>query len=570
MPSLKLIGIDGRAAPAAYAEAEGPAGRTIAAAGGVPGRTRLVVLRPDLPSGDADGQWHEGDDADGQWPMRRRHVRNYRLAVRVETLLVPSSRSSGGGSRIATSDESRGRMLLRNEDGTETSLVESGERLTVVRPGRTSADDGAGLHPSLREGDVITTIDGVASPTYGEMYRMMCRGEKLVLEVTSSAGGDGAGGDAEEAEVGARRQVPQALDGDRARDRCTPLVRPDERDDFRTTDYLFHVASHFRVCHFEEKDRGRGGGNRSGIEPGFPGLCCSFCGGKKTRRGGPVGRYFIRNQKTFADRSKSVDAFYSHLVGCEHVPRAVKEDVRRYRENHARDTEALQAMGLRKSAKFFFTALWERLQAVPCEPNSNQEGVTRKPAARETLSRKSAQGRLREASRPDEVPSATGRDGPPAKRHRSSSASGATAGRSERKRRRPDVPPEAGLRSSSRARRRPDLGPVVVSEPCAWGGLSDALRISAEEERRRTAAAEIKVEGAKRGAGSASCPAGEGSRSAVSSGRTAADAATEPRRSSGRVRRAPDRGPVISSDGMPTRRGKGAVVADAVPSWPTR
>ena len=88
-------------------------------------------------------------------------------------------------------------MVLRNEDGTETAFVASGERLTVAAGATDAAPDEAGLlHPSLREGDVIATLDGCPDPTYGDMYRMMCRGEKLVLEVaSSSAGRDDAGGD---------------------------------------------------------------------------------------------------------------------------------------------------------------------------------------------------------------------------------------------------------------------------------------------------------------------------------------------------------------------------------------
>ena len=76
------------------------------------------------------------------------------------------------------------------------------------------------------------------------------------------------------------------------------------------------------------------------------------------------------------DKSKSIDAFYTHLVRCKYVPQTVKDDVQRYKENHAKDTENLRAMGLRKSAKFFFATLWERLQAAP-RPDTNQEGATR-------------------------------------------------------------------------------------------------------------------------------------------------------------------------------------------------
>ena len=217
MPSLKQIGHDGQAAapPAADAsrpvidshpssdpsrpsthpvggrpdaDAEGPAGRTMTTAG-VPAKTRLVVLRPDISSG---GATQDDGDADGQWPMRRRHERAYRLAVRVETLLarLPCSSLPGGA------ESGGGRMVLRNEDGTETAFVASGERLTVVRPGgectsSAGATDAAPveLHPSLAEGDVITTLDGVPSPTYGDMYRMMCRGEKLVLEEDATSAG---------------------------------------------------------------------------------------------------------------------------------------------------------------------------------------------------------------------------------------------------------------------------------------------------------------------------------------------------------------------------------------------
>lgn len=175
---------------------------------------------------------------------------------------------------------------------------------------------------------------------------------------------------AKKAKVDAQQQMPQVLKGDRTENQCMPLLRPEEREDFKTTDYLFYVVSHFRVCHFEEKDRG--GGKRKGLELGFPGLCCSFCGGKKV---GSLGRYFIQNQKTFADKSKSIDAFYTHLVRCKHVPQTVKEDVQRYKENHTKDTENLRAKGVRKSAKFFFATLWARLQAAP-SPNTNQEVVT--------------------------------------------------------------------------------------------------------------------------------------------------------------------------------------------------
>ena len=84
---------------------------------------------------------------------------------------------------------------------------------------------------------------------------------------------------AKKARVDTQQQVPQVLEGDSEQNQCMTFLRPEEREDFKTTDYLFYVVSHFRVCHFEEKDRG--GGKRKGIALGFPGLCCSFCGEKK-------------------------------------------------------------------------------------------------------------------------------------------------------------------------------------------------------------------------------------------------------------------------------------------------
>ena len=84
---------------------------------------------------------------------------------------------------------------------------------------------------------------------------------------------------AKKAKVDAQQIIPQVMKGSRTGNQCMPFLRQEEREDFKTTDYLFYVVSHFSVCHFEEKDRG--GGKRKGVELGFPGLCCSFCGGKR-------------------------------------------------------------------------------------------------------------------------------------------------------------------------------------------------------------------------------------------------------------------------------------------------
>ena len=123
----------------------------------------------------------------GPWPRYGQHRCAYGFDVEVERQLAPTS--TGGAQLVPGGGGPRTALALIGDEvpgaGPAVPLTCVSERL-VVRPlPREDAPSAAHLLPQgLEDGDVIRTLDG-ADPTFAALYAMMCRREKLVLEVVS-------------------------------------------------------------------------------------------------------------------------------------------------------------------------------------------------------------------------------------------------------------------------------------------------------------------------------------------------------------------------------------------------
>ena len=196
---------------------------------------RLVIIRP------SSNSCNDGDDNDSntasshyeheheQWPLYHRLCRSYGFAVEVEQFLEPCKINEVAEKtpcRNEVGPQLNNLLLVDHKScfamgnfsarygvvergGEFVRLRRIGERLSVRLLARSSSmcvdktrkskgstgskrktnsnANNAGLHPppNLNDGDIIQTLDGKPDPTFAMLYGMMCRKEKLVLEVIS-------------------------------------------------------------------------------------------------------------------------------------------------------------------------------------------------------------------------------------------------------------------------------------------------------------------------------------------------------------------------------------------------
>ncbi len=187
---------------------------------------RLVIIRPSSNSGNDDdvaSSHHEHQYE--QWPLYHRLCRSYGFSVEVEQFLEPYKVNEKGGKTPCHDEvgpQMKNLLLIDNNscfvmgnfsarygvverDGEFVRLRHIGERLCVRsssmcvnKPRKSKSLTGfkrktnsnaynAGPHhpPNLNDGDIIQTLDGKPNPSFAMLYGMMCRKEKLVLEVIS-------------------------------------------------------------------------------------------------------------------------------------------------------------------------------------------------------------------------------------------------------------------------------------------------------------------------------------------------------------------------------------------------
>ncbi len=197
---------------------------------------RLVIIRPSTNScNDDDGNDSNTasshyDHEHEQWPLYHRLCRSYGFAVEVEQFLEPykiNEVAEKSPCRNEVGPHMNNLLLVDHKScfamgnfSARYGVVESGgefvrlrrigERLSVRLLARSSSmcvdkirkskgstgskrrtnnnANNAGPHPppNLNDGDIIQTLDGKPDPTFAMLYGMMCRKEKLVLEVISA------------------------------------------------------------------------------------------------------------------------------------------------------------------------------------------------------------------------------------------------------------------------------------------------------------------------------------------------------------------------------------------------
>lgn len=182
---------------------------------------RLVIIRPSSNCG-GDDEDDESSIASSQykheqWPLYHQLCRSYGFAVDVEQFLEPY-KVNEAAEKFSRHDEEgpniNNLLLVDNNScfvmgnfsarygvvergGEFVRLRRIGERLcvrllacssstsgNVTRKSNSSTKEVLHHHPpNLNDGDIIQTLDGKPDPTFAMLYRMMCRKEKLVLEV---------------------------------------------------------------------------------------------------------------------------------------------------------------------------------------------------------------------------------------------------------------------------------------------------------------------------------------------------------------------------------------------------
>eukprot|EP00985_Skeletonema_marinoi_P010623 scaffold4968_cov81-Skeletonema_marinoi.AAC.2 len=133
-----------------------------------------------------------------QYPYYERLCKNYGFSLEVEIVhcqqqqsVVQSSSSSvkrggSGGPKMS-------HVLLTSNASTtskSTSKLQYHSERLIIRPLTTSRSKKSDhqLRPDFQNGDVIQSIDGMNNPTFGMVYAVMMRGDKLLLEIERRGG----------------------------------------------------------------------------------------------------------------------------------------------------------------------------------------------------------------------------------------------------------------------------------------------------------------------------------------------------------------------------------------------
>lgn len=134
----------------------------------------------------------------------------------------------------------------------------------------------------------------------------------------------------------------------------TPIVRETDLQDISS--YFYEVMAEMQTCSFRPSDVIA---KRPKLNTGHPGLECRHCRGAFSNQG----RFFITQNKTFSDRTKSIDTFYRHLQWCKTCPQDVKDRLKRRSYTHASEIQEIRAQGKKKCQKVFLDTIWGRLHS---------------------------------------------------------------------------------------------------------------------------------------------------------------------------------------------------------------
>jgi len=160
---------------------------------------RLVIIRPSSTTSALLDESNNTDlDGHQQWPLYNRHCQTYGFGVAVEQHVVVCQDRSASENANSRGGPSTNLVLVANEDNAKSASLKCiSERLTIrfhhssknANSGKRSTSksstkrDRGKLHLELNDGDIIQTLDGISQPTFGMLYAMMCKNEKIVLEV---------------------------------------------------------------------------------------------------------------------------------------------------------------------------------------------------------------------------------------------------------------------------------------------------------------------------------------------------------------------------------------------------
>ena len=122
-----------------------------------------------------------------------------------------------------------------------------------------------------------------------------------------------------------------------------------DEDRLLLTDYFYYLFKQLRLCRFTELDRKTRGGKRQTIKIGYGGLQCVHCVADPKPR-----KFFWANVDRIAN---SFAEMPSHILKCQHIPRATRDALLTLKETHAEQMRNLP----RGSQKIFLRRMWRRM-----------------------------------------------------------------------------------------------------------------------------------------------------------------------------------------------------------------
>ncbi|GFH55359.1 hypothetical protein CTEN210_11835 [Chaetoceros tenuissimus] len=147
------------------------------------------------------------------------------------------------------------------------------------------------------------------------------------------------------------------------------LLQPSDMTE--TTRLIFTAFAQTKFVYYDSADDKRA--KRSSVPDGFVGFACKHCEGKskcaadlnnsskKKPKFARCGRYFPSNIKTFADRSKTLNALVKHLIKCPSVPLETRNNLILFEQSHDEETKMKRLLNASYTQKDIFKTMWNRL-----------------------------------------------------------------------------------------------------------------------------------------------------------------------------------------------------------------
>lgn len=146
------------------------------------------------------------------------------------------------------------------------------------------------------------------------------------------------------------------------------LIQPSDMPE--TTRLIYAAFAQTKFVYYDSADDKRA--KRSSVPDGFAGFACKHCEGKskcaegnnssrKKPKFARCGRYFPSNIKTFADRSKTLNALVKHLGKCPLVPLQTRNNLILFEQSHDEETKMKRLLNANYTQKEIFKVMWNRL-----------------------------------------------------------------------------------------------------------------------------------------------------------------------------------------------------------------